>query len=122
MELVRVPSPQGPCTSRWPELEDRRMNDQVPKAGCLIPQKTPAVPEKAETGPLGPGAVVPSPPMGIVHLSPSALPDPLPSLDLTDGDKRWWCPSLQEVMEAFHSLGARSPALGPEGPCQSSER
>ncbi|XP_057165280.1 protein FAM178B [Ursus arctos] len=38
------------------------------------------------------------------------------------GDKRWWCPSLQEVMEAFHSLGARSPALGPEGPCQSSER
>ncbi|XP_008698649.2 protein FAM178B isoform X2 [Ursus maritimus] len=25
-------------------------------------------------------------------------------------------------MEAFHSLGARSPALGPEGPCQSSER
>ncbi|XP_045627625.1 protein FAM178B [Ursus americanus] len=40
----------------------------------------------------------------------------------SDGDKRWWCPSLQEVMEAFHSLGARSPALGPEGPCQSSER
>nr|XP_035929639.1 protein FAM178B isoform X5 [Halichoerus grypus] len=39
-----------------------------------------------------------------------------------DGDKRWWCPSLQEVMETFHSLGACSPALGPEGPCQPSER
>nr|XP_035929636.1 protein FAM178B isoform X2 [Halichoerus grypus] len=40
----------------------------------------------------------------------------------SDGDKRWWCPSLQEVMETFHSLGACSPALGPEGPCQPSER
>nr|XP_012417735.1 PREDICTED: protein FAM178B isoform X1 [Odobenus rosmarus divergens] len=40
----------------------------------------------------------------------------------SDGDKRWWCPSLQEVMETFHSLGAHSPALGREGPCQPSER
>ncbi|XP_027959648.1 protein FAM178B [Eumetopias jubatus] len=40
----------------------------------------------------------------------------------SDGDKRWWCPSLQEVIETFHSLGAHSPALGPEGPCQPSER
>uniref|UniRef100_A0A8C7B804 Coiled-coil SMC6 And NSE5 INteracting (CANIN) domain-containing protein n=1 Tax=Neovison vison TaxID=452646 RepID=A0A8C7B804_NEOVI len=32
---------------------------------------------------------------------------------LSDGDKQWWCPSLQEVMETFHSLGAHSPALDP---------
>ncbi|XP_032207851.1 protein FAM178B isoform X7 [Mustela erminea] len=35
---------------------------------------------------------------------------------LSDGDKLWWCPSLQEVMETFHSLGARSPALDPSQP------
>ncbi|XP_038407032.1 protein FAM178B isoform X4 [Canis lupus familiaris] len=40
----------------------------------------------------------------------------------TDGDKHWWCPSLQEVMEAFHSLGAHSPALGLQGLCQHSGR
>ncbi|XP_072598745.1 protein FAM178B isoform X1 [Vulpes vulpes] len=40
----------------------------------------------------------------------------------TDGDKYWWCPSLQEVMEAFHSLGAHSPALGLQGLCQHSGR
>nr|XP_054403183.1 protein FAM178B isoform X1 [Pongo abelii] len=33
-----------------------------------------------------------------------------------DEDKHLWCPSLQEVREAFHSLGAHSPALYPLGP------
>ncbi|XP_066120938.1 protein FAM178B isoform X1 [Saccopteryx bilineata] len=33
-----------------------------------------------------------------------------------------WCPSLQEVMEAFHSLGAHSPALCLLGSCQHSGR
>ncbi|XP_045301763.1 protein FAM178B isoform X2 [Leopardus geoffroyi] len=40
----------------------------------------------------------------------------------SDGDKHWWCPSLQEVTEVFHSLGARSPALGLREPCQHSGR
>uniref|UniRef100_A0A8C3WH21 Coiled-coil SMC6 And NSE5 INteracting (CANIN) domain-containing protein n=1 Tax=Catagonus wagneri TaxID=51154 RepID=A0A8C3WH21_9CETA len=31
-----------------------------------------------------------------------------------------WCPSLQEVKAAFHSLGAHSPALRPLGPFQHS--
>ncbi|XP_009182955.1 protein FAM178B isoform X2 [Papio anubis] len=31
-------------------------------------------------------------------------------------DVHLWCPSLQEVREAFHSLGAHSPALYPLGP------
>uniref|UniRef100_A0A2K6DHE7 Family with sequence similarity 178 member B n=1 Tax=Macaca nemestrina TaxID=9545 RepID=A0A2K6DHE7_MACNE len=31
-------------------------------------------------------------------------------------DMHLWCPSLQEVREAFHSLGAHSPALYPLGP------
>ncbi|GAB5569559.1 protein FAM178B isoform X5 [Prionailurus iriomotensis] len=40
----------------------------------------------------------------------------------SDGDKHWWCPSLQEVTEVFHSLGARSPALGLREPRQHSGR
>uniref|UniRef100_A0A8C8XDQ3 Coiled-coil SMC6 And NSE5 INteracting (CANIN) domain-containing protein n=1 Tax=Panthera leo TaxID=9689 RepID=A0A8C8XDQ3_PANLE len=40
----------------------------------------------------------------------------------SDGDKHWWCPSLQEVTEVFHSLGACSPALGLREPCQHSGR
>ncbi|XP_039088386.1 protein FAM178B isoform X3 [Hyaena hyaena] len=40
----------------------------------------------------------------------------------SDGDKHWWCPSLQEVTEAVHSLGACSPALGLREPCQHSGR
>ncbi|KAI5224462.1 hypothetical protein MUG91_G242n34 [Manis pentadactyla] len=31
-----------------------------------------------------------------------------------------WCPSLQEVTEAFYSLGALSPAVYHVGPCQHS--
>ncbi|XP_058390500.1 protein FAM178B isoform X1 [Diceros bicornis minor] len=34
----------------------------------------------------------------------------------SDEDTHLWCPSLQEVKEAFHSLGAYSPALYPQGP------
>lgn len=55
-------------------------------------------------------------------------PDPpLPSLNsasfvLTDADMRFWCPSLQEVKEVFHSLGAYNPALYPHGPFQHSTR
>ncbi|XP_044118157.1 protein FAM178B-like [Neovison vison] len=41
---------------------------------------------------------------------------------LSDGDKQWWCPSLQEVMETFHSLGAHSPALDPSQPGGRSSR
>ncbi|XP_040585284.1 protein FAM178B isoform X3 [Mesocricetus auratus] len=33
-----------------------------------------------------------------------------------------WCPSLQEVKEVFHSLGAYNPALYPQGPFQHSPR
>jgi hypothetical protein len=40
----------------------------------------------------------------------------LPSFDLTDEDMHFWYPSLEEVMEAFHSLGAHNPALYPLGP------
>nr|XP_058134104.1 protein FAM178B [Dasypus novemcinctus] len=36
-----------------------------------------------------------------------------------DEDAPLWCPTLQEVTEAFHGLGAQSPAPGPAGPsCQ----
>uniref|UniRef100_A0A8D0Q2V3 Coiled-coil SMC6 And NSE5 INteracting (CANIN) domain-containing protein n=1 Tax=Sus scrofa TaxID=9823 RepID=A0A8D0Q2V3_PIG len=38
----------------------------------------------------------------------------------SDEDTYLWCPSLQEVTAAFHSLGARSPALHPLGPFQHS--
>uniref|UniRef100_F7I216 Family with sequence similarity 178 member B n=3 Tax=Callithrix jacchus TaxID=9483 RepID=F7I216_CALJA len=34
----------------------------------------------------------------------------------SDEDMHLWCPSLQEIREAFHSLGAYSPALYPLGP------
>ncbi|XP_036910937.1 protein FAM178B [Sturnira hondurensis] len=40
----------------------------------------------------------------------------------SDGDVRMWCPSLREVIEVFHSLGAHSPALYPLGPSQHRER
>ncbi|XP_047637473.1 protein FAM178B isoform X4 [Phacochoerus africanus] len=40
----------------------------------------------------------------------------------SDEDTYLWCPSLQEVTAAFHSLGARSPALHPLGPFQHSGR
>ncbi|XP_025788546.1 protein FAM178B [Puma concolor] len=40
----------------------------------------------------------------------------------SDGDKHWWCPSLQEVTEVFHSLGACSPALGLREPRRHSGR
>lgn len=46
----------------------------------------------------------------------------LPSFVLTDEDMRLWHPSLQEVMEAFHSLGAHNPALYPLGPFQHGSR
>nr|XP_014714633.2 protein FAM178B isoform X2 [Equus asinus]XP_044628850.1 protein FAM178B isoform X2 [Equus asinus]XP_044628852.1 protein FAM178B isoform X2 [Equus asinus] len=36
----------------------------------------------------------------------------------SDEDVHLWCPSLQEVKEVFHSLGAHSPALYPQGPFQ----
>ncbi|XP_055464228.1 protein FAM178B [Psammomys obesus] len=39
-----------------------------------------------------------------------------------DEDMRFWCPSLQEVKEVFHSLGAYNPALYPQGPFQHSAR
>ncbi|XP_021487285.1 protein FAM178B isoform X2 [Meriones unguiculatus] len=39
-----------------------------------------------------------------------------------DEDMRFWCPSLQEVKEVFHSLGAYNPALYPQGPFQHSTR
>nr|XP_015861333.1 protein FAM178B isoform X2 [Peromyscus maniculatus bairdii]XP_042121593.1 protein FAM178B isoform X2 [Peromyscus maniculatus bairdii]XP_042121594.1 protein FAM178B isoform X2 [Peromyscus maniculatus bairdii]XP_042121595.1 protein FAM178B isoform X2 [Peromyscus maniculatus bairdii] len=39
-----------------------------------------------------------------------------------DADMRFWCPSLQEVKEVFHSLGAYNPALYPHGPFQHSTR
>uniref|UniRef100_A0A8B7TZE2 Protein FAM178B-like n=1 Tax=Castor canadensis TaxID=51338 RepID=A0A8B7TZE2_CASCN len=35
---------------------------------------------------------------------------------LSDEDMHFWYPSLEEVMEAFHSLGAHNPALYPLGP------
>ncbi|XP_072807486.1 protein FAM178B isoform X2 [Vicugna pacos] len=34
----------------------------------------------------------------------------------SDEDVRLWCPSMQEVTEAVHSLGAHDPALAPPGP------
>ncbi|KAF6103308.1 family with sequence similarity 178 member B [Phyllostomus discolor] len=40
----------------------------------------------------------------------------------SDGDVCMWCPSLREIIEVFHSLGAHSPALYPPGPSQQSER
>uniref|UniRef100_H0XTL9 Family with sequence similarity 178 member B n=2 Tax=Otolemur garnettii TaxID=30611 RepID=H0XTL9_OTOGA len=40
----------------------------------------------------------------------------------SDRDMHLWCPSLQEIMEAFHSLGAHDPALCPQGLCQHSSR
>ncbi|XP_040126694.2 protein FAM178B isoform X1 [Ictidomys tridecemlineatus] len=40
----------------------------------------------------------------------------------SDEDMRLWYPSLQEVMEAFHSLGAHNPALYPLGPFQHGSR
>ncbi|XP_012497329.1 PREDICTED: protein FAM178B [Propithecus coquereli] len=40
----------------------------------------------------------------------------------SEEDMRLWCPSLQEVMEAFHSLGAHIPALCPLGPFQHGSR
>lgn len=46
----------------------------------------------------------------------------LPSFALTDEDMHLWCPSLKEVKEVFHSLGAYNPALYPQGPCQHSSR
>nr|XP_059882333.1 protein FAM178B-like [Delphinus delphis] len=36
----------------------------------------------------------------------------------SDADTSLWCPSLQEVTAAFHSLGTHSPALQPPGPLQ----
>ncbi|XP_073906300.1 protein FAM178B isoform X1 [Castor canadensis] len=36
----------------------------------------------------------------------------------SDEDMHFWYPSLEEVMEAFHSLGAHNPALYPLGPFQ----
>ncbi|KAM7318793.1 hypothetical protein ACRRTK_021905 [Alexandromys fortis] len=35
-----------------------------------------------------------------------------------DEDMHLWCPSLQEVKQVFHSLGAFNPALYPQGPYQ----
>uniref|UniRef100_A0A8D2CUL4 Coiled-coil SMC6 And NSE5 INteracting (CANIN) domain-containing protein n=1 Tax=Sciurus vulgaris TaxID=55149 RepID=A0A8D2CUL4_SCIVU len=40
----------------------------------------------------------------------------------SDEDMRLWHPSLQEVMEAFHGLGAHNPALYPLGPFQPGSR
>ncbi|XP_045404859.1 protein FAM178B isoform X1 [Lemur catta] len=40
----------------------------------------------------------------------------------SDEDMHLWCPSLPEVMEAFHSLGAHIPALYPLGPFQHGSR
>ncbi|XP_006166631.1 protein FAM178B isoform X1 [Tupaia chinensis] len=40
----------------------------------------------------------------------------------SDEDMHLWCPSLQEVTEAFYSLGAYSPSLYPLGPFQHSGR
>ncbi|KAM9212102.1 protein FAM178B [Dugong dugon] len=37
---------------------------------------------------------------------------------LGEGDIHVWCPTLQEIIEVFHSLGAQSPALYPVGPHQ----
>ncbi|KAM9584815.1 protein FAM178B [Trichechus inunguis] len=35
-----------------------------------------------------------------------------------EGDIHMWCPTLQEIIEVFHGLGAQSPALYPTGPHQ----
>lgn len=56
---------------------------------------------------------------------PSTLLSPVLTLlffGLTDEGMRFWCPSLQEVKEVFHSLGAYNPALYPQGPFQHSTR
>ncbi|XP_005400744.1 PREDICTED: protein FAM178B isoform X1 [Chinchilla lanigera] len=64
---------------------------------------------------------------GIGGLGPQPLEDspaeplppasPEPSAGPADEDVRPWCPSLQEVMELLHSLGAHSPTAYLPGPC-----